>query len=498
MTVRHVIIALNLVAVAAIAAYLIWAVLSPKRASQDIEPANLTPFLPDEDLEGRRLERVQGWALLFAAVVAVALPLYWLHEPARQKEATSYFTDNAAERGEVLFSNPSMPKYEAAQSLQCANCHGAKATGGSTTAQVAGHTVVWKAPPLNTVLLRFQEDPGCANPETAPTSVCNVTQIITYGRPGTPMQAWGVAGGGPKNDQSIQDIVAYLRTIQLTPAQAQAQATEAVRVAQLASAEKDTDICPEYMTCPGLQIQIAQKTLKDDSATLDTSRAALQKALAQPSATDAELAAACDDINKQVSVDPSKVKTAALACLTYTANATTVDGDRAALAWDQDWAARRANVQEGQLLFELNCARCHTQGWSTFDPTVPADQPGGANSLGLPAGGGGAGGGIGPNLRDGGEIRRFGADVDGGFASQIDFVSNGSIPGKEYGHGVIGSGRMPGFGKMLTKDQIAEIVSYERYCLDTSTFTKAEPVCLTPNHSLVPPTTTTAAAAAKG
>ena len=83
MTVRHVLIALNLVAVAAIAAYVIWAVLSPKRAPENTEPANLTPFLPDDELESRRLERVQSWALLFAAVVAVALPLYWLHEPAR-------------------------------------------------------------------------------------------------------------------------------------------------------------------------------------------------------------------------------------------------------------------------------------------------------------------------------------------------------------------------------------------------------------------------------
>ena len=43
------------------------------------------------------------------------------------------------------------------------------------------------------------------------------------------------------------------------------------------------------------------------------------------------------------------------------------------------------------------------------------------------------------------------------------------VPG--YGNGGIGSGRMPGFANMLTPDQIKEIVSYERYCLDTSTFT---------------------------
>src|SRR6188508_3649841 len=130
MTVRHVLIVLNIVAIIAIAAYVIWAVLSPKRASQDIEPANRTPFLNDEDLESRRLERVQGWALLFAAVVAIALPLYWLHEPSRQSEAVNYFDKNAAARGEVLFSDPTMPHYDAAVSLQCAKCHGTTGGGG--------------------------------------------------------------------------------------------------------------------------------------------------------------------------------------------------------------------------------------------------------------------------------------------------------------------------------------------------------------------------------
>jgi len=141
-TVRHVLIGLNLIAVVALAVYVIWAVLSPKREPDENVPANLQEFYPDEELEGRRLERVQGWALLFAAVVAVALPLYWLHEPFRQKEATNYFDKNAAERGEVLFSNPAMPKYESATSLQCANCHGLKGQGGPVPFHVAGEGAV--------------------------------------------------------------------------------------------------------------------------------------------------------------------------------------------------------------------------------------------------------------------------------------------------------------------------------------------------------------------
>ena len=59
----------------------------------------------------------------------------------------------------------------------------------------------WTAPALNTVLYRF--------------SVPEVTYIITYGRPFSPMSAWGIAGGGPMNDQQISDIIAYLGTIQI-------------------------------------------------------------------------------------------------------------------------------------------------------------------------------------------------------------------------------------------------------------------------------------------
>ena len=94
---------------------------------------------------------------------------------------------------------------------------------------------MWQAPPLNTVLSRFEEDPACSQPvdDQPDGTICDVTSIITYGRPGTPMQAWGVAGGGPKNVQSIQDLVAFLRTIQLKPADIKAQQAKNVEAAQV-------------------------------------------------------------------------------------------------------------------------------------------------------------------------------------------------------------------------------------------------------------------------
>ena len=69
---------------------------------------------------------------------------------------------------------------------------------------------------------------------------------------------------------------------------------------------------------------------------------------------------------------------------------------------------------------------------------------------------------------------------------------------KLYGNNGTGDGRMPGFAKMLTPDMIKEIVSYERYCVDTSTFRRIEPVCVTGTGPRIPATTTTAAASAKG
>jgi len=55
---------------------------------------------------------------------------------------------------------------------------------------------------------------------------------------------------------------------------------------------------------------------------------------------------------------------------------------------------------------------------------------------------------------------------------------------------------MPGFANMMTPDQIGMVVSYERYCLDTSTFLAAQPMCQTGTTSRTPPTTTSTLKAA--
>jgi mono/diheme cytochrome c family protein len=192
------------------------------RAGAEIEAApNRKPYFDDDELEGPKLERVLGMALILLVVIAIGLPLYWLREPGRQAGAIRGFANKAAASGFILFQSvsstgPTHPKDNAIH-FGCADCHGNLGQGGSTRYTITNalgkpEQVTWQVPALNTVLLRFTPD--------------TVRTIITYGRAATPMPPWGVAGGGAMNDQMIDNLVAYLATIQLTPAQAQAQAAQ--------------------------------------------------------------------------------------------------------------------------------------------------------------------------------------------------------------------------------------------------------------------------------
>jgi mono/diheme cytochrome c family protein len=186
-------------------------------AELEVAP-NRKPYYNDDELEGPRLTRFLWWAFAMLAILAVGLPLYWLREPFRQAGAgfdrgKAYFEDEAVSRGEDLFEAApgSRPGHDRQPHFACENCHGKKGVGGVASYSLTDplnpdappRQVQWTAPPLNTVLLRFRPE--------------EVTTIITYGRPGTPMPAWGVAGGGPMNDQQISDLIAYIGTLQLDP-----------------------------------------------------------------------------------------------------------------------------------------------------------------------------------------------------------------------------------------------------------------------------------------
>jgi mono/diheme cytochrome c family protein len=276
---------------------------------------NRRPYFDDESLEGPRLERAQKAALAMLIVVVFGLPMYWLREPGRQTNAVKGFDKRSASRGFILFqpTASAIPEGNIGH-FGCGGCHGPKGEGFTTSYTIKNadgttRVVTWKAPALNTVLARF-------SPE-------EVTTIITYGRANTPMPPWGVAGGGPMNEQQVGDLVQYLASIQLSPAERKAQAAAA-----------------------GL---------------------------------------------------------------------------------------------DGATLFDQFCSRCHTKGWSYDEPEAPGS------------------GAFGPNLTGGDTLRQF-PDI----AKHVEFVALGSDYQKAYGTRGVGTGRMPGFGQMLSEAQIQAIVAYER------------------------------------
>ena len=136
----------------------------------------------------------------------------------------------------MLFANAQSPAYDSTKSLLCANCHGVD--GGGGVGHVRGQERrTPRCDPKQTVDDELADDqPYClpaaggvggAEPQLAPLrySRAQLTQIITFGRPGTPMPAWGVASGkGVLNEQSIEDLVNYVESIATTPDKAQAQA----------------------------------------------------------------------------------------------------------------------------------------------------------------------------------------------------------------------------------------------------------------------------------
>jgi mono/diheme cytochrome c family protein len=186
---------------------------------------NRKPYYDDDVLETTKLNRTLASGVALLGVVAVGLPLYWLNEPGRQNGAVDNMLGQFEGRGLELYENGS----------QCVNCHGPEGSGGQATYTVLDDdnefvaSVNWRAPALNTVLLRFDRD--------------EVTSIIDHGRPGTPMPAWGAGGGGPLSVQQIDNLVDYLASIQLDSDEAQHEAEIglAIELGLLSDEDKSDD-----------------------------------------------------------------------------------------------------------------------------------------------------------------------------------------------------------------------------------------------------------------
>ncbi|MCB1000436.1 MAG: cytochrome c [Acidimicrobiales bacterium] len=322
----------------------------PELGSEIELAPNRKPYYDDETLEGPRLERVQLFGVLLLALIVVALPLYWVFEPSRQAGAQSGKESRFVGWGSQLYATTEEGGFN------CAGCHGASGGGGVAPYSISDPNtgevtaVTWTAPAINTIFYRYDES--------------EVKFILVYGRPFSPMSPWGLAGGGPMNDQQIDTLISKLWSLQIP-----------------------REGCPDGD--PNCDVGVLPQAEQDRIA------------------ADAQVAA-------QALVD----------------------------------AGEYATVDEamGEALFNLNtssgaysCARCHTQGWSWGDPGVPGQ------------------GAFGWNLTGGSAAKHFPNQGD-----METFIANGSEYGKRYGVQGQGSGRMPGFGTMLTEEQIEAVVEYVR------------------------------------
>jgi len=192
-----------------------------REVGSEIELApNRKQYFDDEQLEGTKL----NWALWSAfgllALVGITLPLYWLAESGRQEGAVAAYQNTFETRGEDIYVN----------GAQCVGCHGPDGTGGVASYVITDENgnfvqqVSWNAPALNNVLYRFSE--------------AEVRDVLVYGRPGTPMAAWGVVGGGALSDQQLDNVIDYLWSIQIKPADMAKQVLDGVAARDKGLAER--------------------------------------------------------------------------------------------------------------------------------------------------------------------------------------------------------------------------------------------------------------------
>jgi mono/diheme cytochrome c family protein len=468
------------------------------RRRREAAPQNLSPFLTDDDLETKRLNKVLVSALIATAVMAIVMPVYYLNETARQESAVEKFEEIAVHRGEEWYHE-----------FGCGDCHGADGAGGGASfiEPRSGLSTAWAAPSIDDVLYRYDEE--------------EVRYWLVFGRQGSPMPAWGVEGGGPMNEQQIDELIAYLEHIQISQAEAVAAVDGKVEreLARLTGADDslaatrqsvEDDIAAlaaapvQYQAAAAYPDRLIEILAGPTSCTTETAAVVGQPCASE--AADADRDGVSDVaevtlktfIREVLTTAPASDATVQLAKVEFDPNSgfSTANGSTAVPDFDQvpDIVAEIDNItrslrltvegretllsisltglefvkeaaeaqryaidfdaiaaaefdgdieaaQRGAALYNAYCARCHTAGYSAG---IAFTQEVGSGALG-------------PSLRDNRSAIQF-PDP----AEHLDFIIKGSAAGQLYGLNGIGRGWMPGFGTVLTEADLTLIVKFER------------------------------------
>lgn len=447
--------------------------------------SNRKPYLSDEDLEGKKLDLALGTSLVLLTITAITLPLYWLGEPGRHEgrdvDTWRIFTN----RGEEIY----------VEGAQCVSCHGPEGSGGSVSTAITSSSgafvaqVSWKAPALDTLLSRHTED--------------EVLHTLNFGRNGV-MPAWGAGGGGPLTDQQLEEVVFYIRSVQISEDEIRDQVAGGVEsgAKDLILATSEEAWAADWRAARDTAAETAQAVRLLQRADFDFECAEGIEACdadteAQAALTDltaaaqAPLQTAFDDWWRTVQAARQTAWDMALAADSSLDDEGNEDLWRFAaleiLSTPDAFEGQDAYLQYGEILFAneaaagtYSCARCHTYGWS-FDAAGPYTlEVHGTDEAILDEYVQG-GGFFGPNLRGGSTLDQFETA-----AGHADFIERGQTIGATYGRGGSGgNGQMPGFGPLtesnpqgpgmgpgsgveftypalLTEEQIDAIVAFER------------------------------------
>jgi mono/diheme cytochrome c family protein len=472
-----------------------------RAATQETAPPNLSQPISDDELENAKLTRVLRAALFGSILLAVALPWYAINEPDRQAEAADMFLEEDIEAGEHFFS---------LDGFQCAACHGPDAGGGSAefTEARSGVGTVWAVPSLNDIFFRYSDD--------------EVRHWVEFGRAGTPMPANGLEGGGAMTVQEVDQVIEYLRSIQVSQADAFAKSETATALA-ITAITGGADATQQLIETQEAEIALVKDasnqlavvgTFPDDikdlfqaDGTCTEESAALVGTTCDNPASDTDKDGLADSVEgpltKMARVTLETVTDAsgeARAIYGYSfdpGNAfTNTDANRAALP-DLDAAEELLTTlgtevllltvtadKEEDFLKGLNeglaflKAAAVTELWDV-DYDAKASEMGVSVEEAMQAAGlfngycarchtGGYSAGA--AFEQGAGTGAWGPSLLAGravsqfpdFDEHVGFVISGSTDSKRYGINGLGSGRMPSFGQILSESQITLIVMYER------------------------------------
>jgi mono/diheme cytochrome c family protein len=165
-------------------------------------PRAMRPGPADAALETPLLQKLQGWAVILVAFMAIWVPLNWLREP-----STNLAQDKEREALKIERGHETTLYYSEENQLGfgCIRCHGPELHGGVVQAGTnEDGTPKYIYPKDLTV--------ACDH-----LTVDEIRTTIEEGRIDAGMPSWSIKFVGPMDDQQIDDLVQYIVSINDIP-----------------------------------------------------------------------------------------------------------------------------------------------------------------------------------------------------------------------------------------------------------------------------------------